>query len=119
MEPDARRDLERIEDILQAAADIAGFCRDLDRSRLEADKTLRYALLHALSIIGEAANALSPELRSRHNAIPWRRIIGFRHRVIHGYHALDLDLVFEIVVVMVPQLRLQIEALRAVEFSSD
>lgn len=119
MEPDARRDLERIEDILQATVDIAGFCRNLDRARLEADKTLRYAPLHALGIIGEAANALSPELRSRHNTIPWRRIIGFRHRVIHGYRALDLDLVFEIAVVMVPQLRLQIEALRAGEFSGD
>ena len=73
--------------------------------------------MHALAIIGEASNQLSPELRERHAQIPWRRIVDFRHRVVHGYGALDLELVWQIVVILVPELRRQIQAVLAVEFS--
>lgn len=106
-----QRDVDRLEDILTAAADIAGFCAGLDRAAFETDKTTRYAILHSLTIIGEAANRISEPLRAAHPEVPWRRIIAFRHRGVHGYGDLDLDLVWEVVTKMVPALRAQIAIL--------
>jgi len=38
-----------------------------------------------------------PEGREQWQAIPWRGIIGLRNRLIHGYDAVDLDILWTIV----------------------
>ena len=65
------RDLDRLDDILAAASDVMEFCAPLDRESLESQKAVRYAVLHSLTIIGEAASRLTEELRARHDQIPW------------------------------------------------
>lgn len=111
-----RRDLARLEDILAAAADVISFTQSIDFQRFVEDRRDRYAILHALTIIGEASHQLSTELRERHSHVPWRRIIDFRHRVVHGYSALDATLVWQISIHLVPELRGHIERILAAEF---
>lgn len=65
---------------------------------------LELALVRLLEIIGEAANRLSEECRSSHNAIPWSQIISLRNRLIHGYDSVDLDILWEILTTDLPQL---------------
>jgi len=50
-----------------------------------ADKVLPAAVLHHLTVIGEAINRLSRELRGRHHGVPWQQIVGVRHRIAHAY----------------------------------
>ena len=107
------RDLDRLDDILAAASDVMEFCATLDRESFGSQKAVRYAVLHSLTIIGEAASRLTQELRARHGQIPWRRIIAFRHRLVHGYGDVDLDLVWEIARTLVPELRDQVTRVRA------
>ena len=102
------RDLDRLDDILAAPSDVMEFCAPLDRESLESQKAVRYAVLHSLTIIGEAASRLTEELRARHGQIPWRRIVAFRHRLVHGYGDVDLDLVWGIARTLVPELRAQV-----------
>lgn len=52
-------DIQRLEDILVAADGVAEFCSGLDVHEFRVEKTVRYAILHSLTIIGEAANRLS------------------------------------------------------------
>ncbi|MCX6599588.1 MAG: DUF86 domain-containing protein [Acidobacteria bacterium] len=111
-----QRDLDRLEDILAATGDIVTFTQTMDFDGFVRDRRDRYAILHALTIIGEASHQLSAELRERHNHVPWRRIIDFRHRVVHGYSALDATLVWEVSIRLVPELREQIERILAAEF---
>ena len=111
-----QRDLDRLEDILAATKDIAGFIEGLDYESFGAERGRRYSILHALMIIGEASNNLSPELRARHDAIPWRKIIDYRHRVVHGYGSLNLHQSWQIAAEFVPQLREQIQAVLAIEY---
>ena len=103
------RDLDRIEDILGASRDVTEFCQGLSRDQFECQKVIRFAILHSLTIIGEAASRLSEEIRTLHPEVPWRRIIAFRHRLVHGYGELDLDLVWEVALTLVPVLRDQVE----------
>ena len=55
--------------------------------------------------IGELANGLSDEFLKLYNKIPWRQIIGMRHRIVHGYDAIDLEIVWNTAKESVPTLK--------------
>jgi uncharacterized protein with HEPN domain len=40
-------------------------------------------------VIGEAASKVSAELKERYGEVPWQRVSGVRHRIVHDYSGLD------------------------------
>ena len=66
------------------------------RDRFMAESQWHDAVIRQLEIIGEATKKLTPELRSAHSGIPWRRIGGMRDVLIHDYIAVDLNAVWEV-----------------------
>jgi uncharacterized protein with HEPN domain len=54
--------------------------------------------------VGEAATRVSEDLRARHPQIAWRPIISLRNRLIHGYDAVDLDILWQILHEDIPPL---------------
>lgn len=81
-----------------------------DRSDLDADRQFELSLTRLLEIVGESANRLPPEVRSRYPEIPWAEIISFRNRLIHGYDAVDLDVLWQVVKMDLPALIGALEA---------
>ena len=81
------------------------------RDDLHANRVLSLALVRLLEIVGEAATRVSEELRARHPQIAWRQIISLRNRLIHGYDAVDLDILWQILHKDVPQLISDLERL--------
>ena len=55
------------------------------------------AVVRNLEIIGEAAKNLKDEVRSSMPDIEWRKIIGLRNRIIHGYFGIDREIIWRIV----------------------
>jgi uncharacterized protein with HEPN domain len=90
------RDPASIFDIVTAGRKLIGFVVGRSRADLDEDLMLQFAVLHAIAIVGEAANRLSPEFRKAHPAIPWGEIIGTRNRIIHGYSDVKLDIIWDI-----------------------
>ena len=105
-----RDDRARLEDILQAIASIARYAVR-GRPAFDRDELVQSRMVYHLTLIGEAAARLSPEVRHRHPEIPWPRVIGMRNILIHGYFAIDLEEVWATVEERVPVLRTQIEML--------
>jgi uncharacterized protein with HEPN domain len=68
-----------------------------------------------LEILGEAARAVSDRTRDRYPTIAWRQITGTRDRLIHGYQAVDLDIVWAIVKTDLPALIAEVEKVLAGE----
>jgi uncharacterized protein with HEPN domain len=66
------------------------------------------AVIRQLEVIGEATKNLSPDLRSRHSDIPWRRIAGLRDVLIHDYMGVRLAAVWEVTQTDLPVLKKQI-----------
>lgn len=66
------------------------------RESFERNEALTLALTHLLQTIGEAGRRVSPEFAAAHPEIPWRAIIGMRHRVVHDYLFVDLDIVWDV-----------------------
>jgi len=72
---------------------------------------LLLALIKLVEIVGEAARRIPEEIKLKHSGIPWSEIIGTRDRLVHGYDAVDHDILWTIVTEDFPPLATQIEAL--------
>jgi len=75
-----------------------------DRSAYDQEVVLRLALTHLVQVIGEAAQQVSKEFQTAHSQVPWREIIGMRHRIVHHYLNVDEDVVWEVVQGHLPNL---------------
>ncbi len=91
------RDAALILDMVLAARDALGFVAGMDETAFLASRLHQNAVIHSLAVIGEAGGKISPEFRTAHPEIPWREITGMRHRLIHGYAEVRLDVVWAVV----------------------
>lgn len=87
------RAVAAVEDILRNATLARTFVGDLSPGGLAGDQVRLYGVLHALTLIGEAAKRVPPSVRARFPDIPWRAMAGMRDVVVHQYDALDVEAV--------------------------
>ena len=88
------RDEALLLDMKLAAGDALSFVEGLDQLQFNASKLHQAAVVRCLGIIGEAATKVSREFRDAHPEIEWREIVGMRHRLIHDYTEVRLDIVW-------------------------
>lgn len=81
-------------------------CADFKR-----DRVLQLALVRLIEIVGEAANRVSKTTQGQHPQLAWPQIIGMRHRLIHGYDFIDLDILWQTVTTDLPPLIAELEQL--------
>lgn len=108
-------DRVRLRHMLDAAEHAVQFMADRDRSDLDEDRMLLFAVVRAIEVIGEAASRISEETRAAHAGIPWRAIVGMRNRLIHAYFEIDTGIVWETVTQEIPAILPQLRALAAEE----
>lgn len=86
-----------LDDMLQSAQKIRRYTQGHDiNSFLSDDKTMD-AVVRNFEIIGEAANRIDPDFQETNPEIDWKRIRGFRNRIVHEYFGIDYEIVWEIV----------------------
>jgi uncharacterized protein with HEPN domain len=90
-------DVARIRHALDAARKAVSVTSRHSVDSFKADELLPLAVVRLLEIIGEAAAQASDDLRDRYPDLPWRPMIGMRNRLIHGYHDVNLDIVWDTV----------------------
>jgi len=80
--------------MLDSAHDVAEFSRGRCRADLDTDRQLALALVKAIEIIGEAAHQVSADTRRDLPGIPWEDLVGMRHRLVHAYFDVNLDILW-------------------------
>lgn len=114
-----RRDAAYLADILEACKAIKAICAGRDANAVESDPVLRAAVLHHLTVVGEAASRLTPGFRNSHDEMPWPQIVAQRHRIVHGYFGLDWDVLWVSATEDVPELLAWAERVLASEFPEE
>jgi uncharacterized protein with HEPN domain len=97
--------------MLEHAREAVTFVTGKDHSDLEASRILSLALVRLIEIVGEAANRVSKTRQKQLSQISWLLVIGMRNRLIHGYDAVDLDIVWQTVTEELPSLITILEAI--------
>ncbi|MEP4092677.1 DUF86 domain-containing protein [Reichenbachiella sp.] len=59
------------------------------------DKTID-AVVRNFEIIGEAANRIAEDFKAKNPQIEWRKLRGFRNRIVHEYFGIDYEIVWSI-----------------------
>jgi uncharacterized protein with HEPN domain len=92
---DIRESIDRIQEYTERMS-----LEDFSKHRMAID-----AVTRNLEIMGEAANRLPDEFKEEHSDIEWYKIVGLRHRIVHEYFGVDLEIIWEILRKDLPELR--------------
>lgn len=99
-----KNDLLYLAHMLEMARKAAARTQGLSREVYDRDEDRRLVLLHLVQVIGEAASRVSPQTSAAHPEIPWREIIGMRHKIVHDYMNVDEDVLWQVVTRDLPPL---------------
>jgi len=92
---DIRESIDRIEEYTEGMS-----LDDFSEDRKSVD-----AVARNLQIIGEAANRLPDEFKESHSDVEWDKIVGLRHRIVHEYFGVDIQIIWRILQKDLPELR--------------
>lgn len=86
-----------LQHIISAIESILKYTKDQTFQTFKENAILSDAVVRQLEIIGEASKFYLKYASKRPNQIQWTQIIGMRDKIIHGYFAVDLVVVWKTV----------------------
>lgn len=102
-----RGERECLADIREAIRRIETYTADLDYNGFLRHAMAQDAVVRNLEIIGEAVKNPPQEFKKKHKHIEWRKIAGFRDRLIHDYFGVDWDILWNVVKDKLPVFKTQ------------
>ena len=106
-----RRDEAYLLDMLIAAREAVEFVSGMTWEEFSGSRLHQNAVMKSLENIGEAASHVSEAARQLYPQIPWRQIVGMRHRLVHGYFEVNVQRIWETVQTDIPALLRALEPL--------
>jgi uncharacterized protein with HEPN domain len=88
-------DLLYLADMLKYSREAYDLVANASREDYDHDTTTQYALRYLLMIVGEAASKVTKPAKAFYPEIPWPRIIGMRHELVHGYTQVSSSIVWD------------------------
>jgi uncharacterized protein with HEPN domain len=88
--------VERIEDVLDAIANIRSFVKGVSEELFEEDSLTQSAVLFQFLIIGETIRYIDDSILEKY-PYPWHIPRSFRNFIIHEYHGIKIKRIFEAV----------------------
>ncbi len=98
-------------DMLQSIEKVLEYTAGMDEDSFTANPLTRDAVIYNIQIIGEAASKLSQPLKEAHPEIPWHQLIGMRHRLVHEYGQVRIDIIWRVISIHLPTLREQLKVI--------
>lgn len=94
-----------LEDIQMAIDKIERYTAGMSQDNFLADIKTVDAVVRNLEIIGEAVRQMPDAYKASHSKIPWMQVAGLRNRIVHDYAGLDLELIWQIIIKNLPDLK--------------
>jgi len=90
--------------MLEAASEAQLLATGKSRANMDTDRGLVLALVKAVEIVGEAARTVTDATRRELPAVPWGPIVRMRHRLVHEYFRINLDILWQTIQQDLPEL---------------
>ncbi len=103
-------DVVYLRHMLEAIRRLETYAARVAREQFENDPLVQDGFIRQITVLGEAAGKISKEFAASHQAIPWPDITGIRHKLVHDYFTVDIDVVWDTATVSAPGLRPLVEA---------
>jgi len=94
----------RLRHMREAIDKILRYAAGMDEAQFRAAEQTVEAVVWNLTVMGEAARHIPPDVEKSHPEIPWPQIRGIRNRVIHGYDQINWRTIWNVVKVELPPL---------------
>ena len=107
------RDAAWLKDMHRFATYVVTFLGSMSEDAFLLDLKTQGAVLHYITLLGEAARRISQGYRDEHPEVDWQGIVSVRNRIVHEYDQYNLDVVWPIVKNDVPKLLVALEPLIA------
>jgi len=101
-----------IEHILESIKDIESFTKETSKGAFFKNKEKQNAVVRSLEVIGEAVKNIPNNLKEKYSYVHWREIAGTRDKIIHHYFGVDLNIVWDIVKINIPDLKIKISKIK-------
>lgn len=98
-----------LKDILDSIKKIEGYIQSFDFEDFKNSSIVIDASVRNLEIIGEAVSQMSQEVKDKYLDVPWQEIKNFRNLIIHKYHRVDIEILWDIIKNKLDILRQQIK----------
>lgn len=95
MTKESRSDKQYLLDISDAIDSIKDFLVDNSEEDFGRSDLLQSAVIRQFEIIGEAASRLSNDLKEKFKNVKWNDVVGMRHKMIHDYFEVSIDIVWD------------------------
>jgi len=92
-----------VEDIRDSLEKIERYIKGLSYEEFIENEIVIDAVIRNLEVIGEASTNIPEDIRKKYSVIPWKRMIGLRNIMIHGYFGVDLGIIWEIITRNLPE----------------
>lgn len=94
-----------LSDMLDAIDRIEQYTQGMSFEAFSTDQKSIDAVARNLQIIGEAASRVPDDFKERHSSLEWHKIVGLRHRIVHEYFGIDIQIIWQILRKDLPALR--------------
>ncbi len=94
-----------LNDMLDAIDRVGQYTEGMSFDVFSGDQKTIDAVARNLQIIGEAASRLPDDFKEEHSSLEWHKIVGLRHRIVHEYFGIDIEIIWQILRKDLPTLR--------------
>lgn len=103
------RNQAALRDVFNCAFEAIEFIQEMSFDQFLADRRTQLAVLHLITLIGEATRRTDVAFRMSHAELPWPQMMGMRNKLVHEYDDVDLPRVWSTVQEDLPVLIKQLE----------
>lgn len=100
-----------LEDIKQAIKSVETYSKGLNFDKLKNNRMAIDAIVRNLEIIGEASKNIPSDVKKENPEVEWKKIAGLRDILAHEYFAVDLEVLWDIIVNKLPAFKKEISDL--------
>lgn len=102
-----RKEIDWLKDILEAIEQIEKYAVKGEDEYMQNELIQKWMVYH-LQVIGEASNKVSNNIQNKYSSISWSQIIGLRNIIVHEYFGIDLEEIWNTIMIDIPKLKIDI-----------